>query len=155
MTILAALAAVALLGAPVRPDPALTPGVVNPAVTQANIGDTICAAGWSAAIRPPPSYTSALKRRQLKAMGLAGKRVRFEEDHLISLELGGHPRDPRNLWPEPLAGRCGARAKDRLENWERRAVCAGRITLAQAQADLAGDWIAAYGDHIGPLPCSP
>src|SRR5216683_2609243 len=24
----------------------------------------------------------------------------YEEDHLVSLELGGHPRDPRNLWPE-------------------------------------------------------
>jgi len=23
----------------------------------------------------------------------------YEEDHLISLELGGNPRDPKNLWP--------------------------------------------------------
>ena len=25
----------------------------------------------------------------------------YQEDHLISLELGGNPTDPRNLWPEP------------------------------------------------------
>ena len=24
-----------------------------------------------------------------------------EEDHLISLEVGGNPFDARNLWPEP------------------------------------------------------
>jgi hypothetical protein len=25
----------------------------------------------------------------------------YEEDHLISIEDGGDPTDPRNLWPEP------------------------------------------------------
>jgi hypothetical protein len=25
----------------------------------------------------------------------------YEENHLISLEDGGDPMDPRNLWPEP------------------------------------------------------
>jgi hypothetical protein len=25
----------------------------------------------------------------------------YEEDHLIPLEDGGGPTDPRNLWPEP------------------------------------------------------
>ena len=28
----------------------------------------------------------------------------YEEDHLIPLELGGAPRDPNNLWPEPRYG---------------------------------------------------
>src|SRR5215510_5854842 len=31
--------------------------VLNPAVTQATIGTTICVRGWTATIRPPPSYT--------------------------------------------------------------------------------------------------
>jgi hypothetical protein len=33
-------------------------------------------------------------------MGLVGNPKDYEEDHLISLELGGAPRDPKNLWPQ-------------------------------------------------------
>jgi len=40
----------------------------------------------------------------------------YEEDHLVPLEVGGNPHDPRNLWPEPLHGPWNARMKDRLEN---------------------------------------
>ena len=29
------------------PDPRLTPGALNPGVTQESIGDTICVAGWT------------------------------------------------------------------------------------------------------------
>jgi hypothetical protein len=47
-------------GLPGEPNPALTPGVTNPAVTQANIKTTICKSGWSATVRPPESYTEAL-----------------------------------------------------------------------------------------------
>ncbi len=34
------------------PDPACTPGTVNPAVSQANIADTICKSGWTSTVRP-------------------------------------------------------------------------------------------------------
>ena len=34
-------------------------------VTQATISSTICKTGWTATIRPPASYTNALKRAQL------------------------------------------------------------------------------------------
>ena len=44
-------------------DPVRTPGVLNPDVTQANIRSTICRHGWTSTIRPPSSYTDALKRR--------------------------------------------------------------------------------------------
>lgn len=151
---IALLAVLALAAAPIRPNPVTTPGVINPAVTQANIAATICVSGWTATIRPPASYTNALKRRQMVAVGLTGKPALFEEDHFISLEIGGHPTDPRNLWPEPWAGSCGAHAKDRLENFEHRAVCSGAITLAQAQHEIATDWTAAYAAHIGPLRCA-
>ena len=33
--------------------------------------------------------------------GETGSPSDYQEDHLISLELGGNPTDPRNLWPEP------------------------------------------------------
>ncbi|MGW4529241.1 hypothetical protein [Amycolatopsis sp. NPDC004378] len=37
------------------PDPACTPGALNPDVTQASIGSTICVSGWTATIRPRPA----------------------------------------------------------------------------------------------------
>jgi hypothetical protein len=96
----------------ILPDPTRTPGAINPAVTQSNISRTICVTGWTATIRPPSSYTTSLKQRQL-ATGYAYRGDRdtsdYEEDHLISLELGGSPTSVRNLWPEPyLASGGGA-----------------------------------------------
>ena len=114
----------------VRADWARTPGALNPAVTQATIGETICVRGWTRTIRPPTSYTNELKARQLREYGLSGPLAGFQEDHLISLELGGHPTDPRNLWPEPYPR---ARDVDQIENELREQVCNGELTLAEAQ----------------------
>ncbi len=108
----------------------LTPGVLNPAVTQATIRTTICRRGWTRTVRPPVSYTNALKARQLRQGGLRGPPSAFQEDHLISLELGGNPTDPRNLWPEPYPR---AAAVDRIENELNARVCSGSLTLAEAQ----------------------
>jgi hypothetical protein len=122
------------------PDAACTPGATNPAVTQANIRSTICVAGWTATIRPSASYTNRVKRQQMVAYGFHDQVRAHEEDHLISLELGGAPRDPRNLWPEPGAS---PNPKDKVENTLRRAVCAGRLPLAEAQRRIATDWTTA------------
>jgi hypothetical protein len=111
-------------------DPARTPGVLNPDVTQANIRSTICRHGWTATIRPPVSYTNDLKRRQMRLYGETGSLSDYQEDHLISLELGGNPTDPRNLWPEPYPR---AAEMDRTENELNAQVCSGQLTLAQAQ----------------------
>src|SRR5689334_17848825 len=108
----------------------LTPGVLNPAVTQATIAVTICRRGWTRTVRPPVDYTNALKRRGLKQYQLRGPPSAFQEDHLISLELGGDPLDPRNLWPEPYPR---AAEVDRIENDLNRRVCDGSLTLAEAQ----------------------
>ena len=108
-----------------------TPGVLNTAVTQATVHATICRRGWTRTIRPPTGYTNALKARQLREYGLRGPPSAFQEDHLISLELGGNPVDPRNLWPEPYPR---AAEVDQVENALNRRVCAGELTLADAQA---------------------
>lgn len=151
-TIAVIVAAIALLALPVfagdLPDPALTPGVVNPAVTQANIRATICVSGWTATIRPPVSYTNKMKRQQMAALHLAGPTSAYEEDHRLPLEIGGHPTDPKNLWPEHWAEPWGAHAKDRLENLVHRKICGGQMSLAQGQAIFLGDWIAAYQKYI-------
>jgi hypothetical protein len=114
----------------VRASWTLTPGVLNPDVTQATIRATICVHGWTRTIRPPSDYTSRLKLDQMQAYGLRGAPGDFQEDHLISLELGGHPTDPRNLWPEPYPR---AADVDRIENDLNAAVCSGRMSLGEAQ----------------------
>jgi hypothetical protein len=114
----------------VRASWTLTPGVLNPAVSQATIRSTICRSGWTRTVRPPVSYTNPLKQRGLAQYHLRGPPSAFQEDHLISLELGGSPADPRNLWPEPYPR---AAAVDRIENDLNRRVCAGSLTLADAQ----------------------
>ena len=127
------------------PDAALTPGFANPDITQANIGETICNPAWSTkSVRPPSSYTTRLKREQMQQLGLPGGTGDYEEDHFISLELGGHPTDPRNLWPEPYNPKPGARQKDVVENYLHQQVCAGAMTLVQAQRAIASDWYKVY-----------
>jgi hypothetical protein len=110
--------------------PTLTPGVLNPDVTQATIAGTVCRKGWTRTIRPPSGYTSALKIEQMREYGVGGDPSGYQEDHLISLELGGHPTDRRNLWPEPNPH---ATEVDRIENELNRLVCSGEITLAEGQ----------------------
>jgi hypothetical protein len=120
-------------------DPVRTPGVVSPDVTQENIKATICRRGWTRTVRPPVEYTNALKRRQMRAYGERGPPSGYQEDHLISLELGGDPTDPRNLWPEPYPR---AAKVDRIENELNAKVCSGSLSLAAAQqeeADLKHD----------------
>src|SRR6266571_6048032 len=112
---------------PYHADLVRSPGVLNPAVTQANINATICVQGWTKTIRPPTSYTNALKRKQMREYGVGGSPSDYQEAHLISLELGGHPTDPRNLWPEPYPR---ASRVDTIENDLNRQVCDGSLTLA-------------------------
>jgi hypothetical protein len=136
------------------PDPVRTPGTVNPGVAQGNIRQTICASGWTRTIRPPTSYTNKLKREQIAEYGYKDKRLSsYEEDHLISLQLGGHPTDARNLWPQPYGERCGARIKDVLETRLKRLVCGNKIALAEAQKAIATDWIAAYKKYVNKEGC--
>ena len=126
------------------PDSLCTPGAADPRVTQANITTTICVSGYTATVRPPASYTDALKIAGMRDYGLTGTTADYEEDHLIPLELGGDPRDPRNLWPEPrrvIAGQ--AEDKDAVENALHADVCAGRIALTDAQRRIAADWTTA------------
>ena len=142
LLVVAAALAVAVLAwpsgkqtlSPGRASWTLTPGVVNPDVTQSSIAETICRPGWTRTIRPPVDYTNELKREHMKAYRRAGSMSDYQEDHLVSLELGGHPTDPRNLWPEPQPQ---ATEVDRIENELNDAICSGRITLAEGQRRIS------------------
>jgi hypothetical protein len=74
-----------------------------------------------------------------------------EVDHRVPLELGGLD-DIHNLWPQPSVPAPGYHEKDKLENWLKRRVCVDKkISLADAQKALMGDWYDAYvGAHLGP-----
>ena len=102
-------------------------GATDPRVTQSNIGTTICQPGYSRTVRPPVSWSGRVKRQMLH--GLPARS--YELDHVIPIEVGGAPMDPRNLQIQPWPA---ARAKDKLEGQVHRAVCAGRMTLEQGQA---------------------
>jgi hypothetical protein len=130
--------------------PASVPGFANPDVTQTNIKRTVCDPGWTKTIRPPASYTNKLKAAQMAALKLPGKPAEYEEDHFISLEIGGNPRDPRNLWPEPYDIQYGARIKDQVEDALHRQVCAAKMTLESAQKCITLDWIAC-GRKLGSI----
>jgi hypothetical protein len=123
------------------PDPHCTPGAISPAVTQANIESTICSSGYTETVRPPESITEPEKEASLAAYGDSGPLRDFEYDHLVPLELGGAPNDPRNLWPEP--GRT-PNPKDALERRLREMVCAGQLPLATAQRGIAANWVVSY-----------
>jgi hypothetical protein len=115
-------------------------------------------------VRPPESYTEQIKRLEARSGGtvsyggvtyevhgfnLADPTLgRYELDHLIPLELSGAPADPHNLWMEPYeapkgdaAPGTGSETKDKVENAAREAVCAGRLALADAQREMATDWL--------------
>jgi hypothetical protein len=131
------------------PDPSLTPGAINPDVTQANIHQTACVKGYTKTIRPPAHFTNKLKKRQIREYGYADRNPKhYEEDHLIALSIGGAPDDPRNLWPEPRNSEWDAKKKDHLEFVLYKMVCAEDISLEKAQREMATNWIEAWKRYV-------
>ncbi|MFE1314755.1 hypothetical protein [Streptomyces sp. NPDC058755] len=126
------------------PDPVCTPGDLNPDVTQDTIDSTICVSGWTATVRPSTSYTNALKKKQIAEYGYSDTSLSdYEEDHFVPLELGGAPKSEENLWPEPHSGDATSSQKDSVENKLKKAVCAGEVSLDDAQNAIMTDWTTA------------
>jgi hypothetical protein len=137
----------------IYPIPSITPGTINPEITQENIHETICDPNWSTkSERPPSNYTNRLKREGFDQYNDADRDMRdYEEDHLIPLEIGGNPTDPKNLWPEPYHTSIadgGAHDKDKVENYLHGQVCGGAINLAEAQKAIATDWYRIYVNNL-------
>ena len=129
------------------PDPTCQPGAFNADVTQSTIDTTICVSGWTATVRPSSSYTTALKKTQIVEYGYTDTSTSdYEEDHFIPLELGGSPKSALNLWPEPEYGTKTAGNKDTVENKLKKAVCAGDVSLSDAQDAIVTDWTTALSD---------
>lgn len=114
---------------------------INPFINQSNIQSTICTSGWSAASRPPVRYTNKVKLALMDEEGFHFVLPsEFELDHWIPIELGGNPTSWKNLTLQAWPGPNGAHEKDKLENMLHREVCAGRVSLKDAQSCMAIDW---------------
>ncbi len=146
------------VGSDPLPDPRCTPGALNPQVTSATLGSTICRSGYTSSIRPPESVTEPEKRASARAYSYTGPFSTGEYDHLVPLELGGDPNDSANLWVEPNDNpnaTSTANSKDVLENRLNSLVCAGQLSLATAQSAIASNWVAAYRQYVGIPSSSP
>jgi hypothetical protein len=123
-------------GTAVLNDLSVTPGKANPALTE----KVLCSPSFRTA--PYRLVEESTKKRACAEYGLkpaqcTGQKV--EIDHLVSLEIGGS-NDLANLWPEPYLRAGGAKQKDVIENALHKMVCAGKITLPDAQACISRDW---------------
>ena len=137
-----------------EPDPHCTPGALNPAVTQANLDQTICRpGGYTSSVRPPEDVTEPEKLAGMAAYSNTSKPSKLENDHLVPISLGGAANDSRDMWPE--INYPGAtdqsyfeNPKDVVELAEHDLVCERRLSLASAQAEIASDWVAAYRRYV-------
>jgi hypothetical protein len=122
------------------PDSRLTPGAAVLASRQA-----ICAQ----ANTNNKAVPVALQRKVFEEYGIAGAEPQaYEVDYLVTPALGGAD-DIRNLWPHSYSATVwNARVKDDLENRLREMVCDGSLDLAEAQQEIAGNWIAAYKKYF-------
>jgi hypothetical protein len=128
------------------PDPACTPGSINPTVKLAVLNNK----SFTTACVRDKATSAAKKKTAYAAYGLSspksntGSTQTCELDHLVSIELGGADTLD-NIWPQ-----CGPpdtqlaqryfKVKDRVENYLKVQVRAGQMTLAATQKGIAADW---------------
>ena len=120
-------------------DPACTPGDIFPDVTR----EQVCTPGYATSVRNVPTST---KNRVYAEYGITRRLPgQYEVDHLVNLSIGGS-NSIANLWPEAVKPKPGSREKDRVENYLHDQVCAGTISLQQAQIEIATDWLSVYNN---------
>ncbi len=118
-------------------DKACTPGDIFHDATK----DKICVPGYASSVR---NVTQSTKNKVYANYGIkTHKSGEYEVDHLVSLQLGGS-NDISNLWPEPATPKPGFHEKDRVENYLHDEICKGKISLREAQIEIATNWLAAY-----------
>jgi len=119
----AGLALVASLGAIALAQPTTDPRIASTDVAEVCASDGL----------PGSAYSRA--HRVVKRAGRQG----YQHDHILPLCLGGADVEANLEW-QPIDE---AEAKDRLEWFACREVCAGRVSLATARGwFLYHDWIA-------------
>jgi hypothetical protein len=128
-------------------------GMLDERVTQQSIAETICRPGYADAVAPSFDQRMALKEQMLAERGIdTDDGVAFALDRRVPIVLGGSPDAPANLDLLPWAGREGERRKARAAVMLKHCVCEGKLSLAQAQAAIVGNWSVAYSG-FGQTSC--
>jgi hypothetical protein len=119
------------------PDTACTPGAVFPQVTAEQVRQR----GYSSSVRNVPAEVS---REVYREYGIVERTTGvYEVDHHVPLEAGGS-NDIANLWPEAAEPRPGFHEKDQVENYLHDQVCAGTMSLLDAQRAISTNWWDVY-----------
>ena len=120
------------------PDRECTPGSVFADATPAKI----CVSGYTKRVR---SVSTKLRKQLFAAYGVAypPPTGAYELDHLIPLAIGGD-NSAANLFPEAADPKPGFKEKDVVEVYLQEGVCAGKLDLTAAQAQIAEDWTVVY-----------
>lgn len=128
-------------------DKQCTPGAIFPNATASQI----CVSGYSKSVRNVPV---SVKNQAYAEYGITHHQTgEYEVDHLISLELGGS-NDLANLWPEAASPHPGFHEKDQVENYLHDQVCSGKISLKNAQSEIANNWLDVYRQMGGSYSSS-
>lgn len=125
------------------PDRKLTPGAARPV----KISDLCSAADYNDDLDPavdPPKQMTIFHEYGISP---EDSKRDFQVDYLINPQLGG-VNDVSNLWPQPYNSEWNAKAKDELERHLHQMVCERKIELADAQHDIAVNWIDAYKKYF-------
>jgi hypothetical protein len=117
----------------------------TPTSTYAVTKEQICVKGYSLTVR---KTTKAMKDKVYELYGIPkDKRKDYVLDHVISLQLGGRD-DIDNLFPQKRGGVINSKTKDRIENWLKRSVCDGDMTLKEAQQAIKEDWLSLLENYL-------
>jgi hypothetical protein len=123
------------------PDPGITPGATH----EVALAD-LCSTDSDEVARNVPT---SLQKKIFQEYGIHGvPAAEFEVDYLITPGLGGSD-DVRNLWPEPHSNTVwNSYVKDQLEDRLHHMVCERKISLNEAQREIASNWIEAYKKYF-------
>jgi hypothetical protein len=141
------LATACALALPVVAAAQLPSGYKTPGATVKVNNTQVCAADFTNTVKPVAGWqrTEALERYGMRPDGFTG-----DLDHLVPVALGGS-NDPDNLWPFHAQGDFTLDAKNALAARLRDMVCAGKISLKDAQDAFKKDWTKAYRQHMTAL----
>jgi len=140
-------AAACALALPVAAAAQLPSNYKTPGATMKANNAQICAADFTSQAKPVAGWQRA---EALERYGLRPDNFTGDLDHLVPVSLGGS-NDPDNLWPFHAQGDFTLDAKNALAAKLRDMVCAGKISLKDAQDAFKKDWTKAYRTHMTTL----
>jgi len=122
------------------PDPACTPGAVL--TTDKKI---ICRTSSVSIRNLTLAATNAAynEYKIRKPANNTGSNQKYDVDRLIPLILGGSD-NIANLWPQAATPMPGFHEKNKVETYLHDLVCSGKMSVEQAQFEIATNWVKYY-----------